>query len=228
MRILALIAAAAAVLAIALLPGGEEAAVGEPVVIAPPPASAATAGVVSEVERPPAALPALVLHGVSLGSASGGGAILGFPNAGQRGVAVGREFLPGVRLKAVGAGHAVIEAAGGEVTLAFAGQAAPQSGSGAPVEGAAATTAEATLDFRLGMKPMSVGGVGGYQIRPDAKLAALERAGLRAGDVILGVNGSRLDQERLLELAWEIENSDRVEFEYVRGGVKEKASIANN
>ena len=49
-------------------------------------------------------------------------------------------------------------------------------------------------------------------------MPALERAGLRPGDLILSVNGSRFDEERMLELAWEMANASRTEFEIERGG----------
>ncbi len=43
--------------------------------------------------------------------------------------------------------------------------------------------------------------------------------------MILRVNGSTLDEERLGELSWEIANASRTEFEYVRGGRRMKAIL---
>ena len=56
-------------------------------------------------------------------------------------------------------------------------------------------------------------------------MPALERAGLRPGDVIVGVNGSEFDEERMLELAWQIANSGRTEFEVERGGRRIRLAI---
>ena len=36
--------------------------------------------------------------------------------------------------------------------------------------------------------------------------------------MILAVNGSTFDEERMLELSWQIANSSRTEFEVERGG----------
>jgi hypothetical protein len=43
--------------------------------------------------------------------------------------------------------------------------------------------------------------------------------------VILGVNGSGLDEERLMELSWQIANSSHVDFEVSRAGKKMKLSL---
>ena len=61
---------------------------------------------------------------------------------------------------------------------------------------------------------------------PGASLPLLERAGLRPGDVIVRVNGSQFDQERLEELAWTLANSDAVTFEIERDGRPQRLAIA--
>jgi type II secretory pathway component PulC len=58
-------------------------------------------------------------------------------------------------------------------------------------------------------------------------MPALERAGLRPGDVVVGVNCSGFDEERMLELAWQIANSTRTEFEVERGGRRTRLAIEN-
>ena len=56
-------------------------------------------------------------------------------------------------------------------------------------------------------------------------MPALEHAGLRPGDIILSVNGSRFGQEQMLELAWEIANATRTEFEVERGGRRIRLAV---
>ena len=70
----------------------------------------------------------------------------------------------------------------------------------------------------VGLAPAAERRVTGFSVRPGADLPVLARAGIQPGDVILSVNGSILNEEQLLELAWTIANSNRTEFEVERGG----------
>jgi hypothetical protein len=151
------------------------------------------------------------ISGLKLHGLLASGAILGFADGRQRLVPVGREALPGVTLARIEPQHAVFATAAGEVRLGFEEQ--PQAA--APVQ-ARARAQDDSLRYRLGLAPRRAGG--GYTLRPGADLPALARAGIRPGDVILAVNGSRFDEERMLELAWQIDHSDRLEFEVERGG----------
>ena len=75
------------------------------------------------------------------------------------------------------------------------------------------------MRYRLGLAPRMAGGrVTGYTVRSNVEMPALARAGIRPGDVIVSVNGSNLDEERLQELAWNIANSAQTQFEVERGG----------
>jgi general secretion pathway protein C len=112
--------------------------------------------------------------------------------------------------------------------LEFGKSAQPQMASTAAnvAAPAASSEREQTLQFQLALAPQrSNGRTIGYAIRKGADLPALRGAGLRPGDVITAVNGSVLDEERLQELSWQIANSDRVEFDYSRGGRKMKATL---
>jgi type II secretion system protein C len=174
-----------------------------PVVATPPPVAIAPTADVSQLR----------LYGV-LAS----GAVIGMADGTQRFVPLGREIVPGVILRRVEVHHIVLATASDEVRLGFDGIAQAQS---APPPAAPAETAqrEETLRYRLGLAPRRVNGrVSGYVVRPGASLPALAQAGLRPGDLILSVNGSELDAERLEELSWQIANSTRIEFEVERGG----------
>lgn len=180
----------------------------------PPPSPAAT-------QAPPpsqAATPeGLRLHGLT-----GAGAIIGMPDGRQRLVRLGADVLPGLRLDQVRVDHALLKSAAGEFRLDFTGVAAAQPANGtAP---AATTTIEAavrddTLRYRLGLEPRRVNGqVMSHVLRPGQNLPVLQRAGLRPGDVILSVNGNLLNEEQVMELAWNIAQSERVVFEIERDG----------
>ena len=100
-------------------------------------------------------------------------------------------------------------------------QADPSAAAAAPppVATGAAAQREETLRYRLGLAPRMAGGrVTGYTVRANVEMPALARAGIRPGDVIVSVNGSSFDEERLQELAWNIANSSQTRFEVERGG----------
>lgn len=173
---------------------------------------------------PPADASQLRLYGVL-----GGGAVIGLADGSQRYVPLGREVLPGLRLVRLEVHHAVLDSGGSEIRLGFDGVA----DAGAPAAAAAAPsgpTGEAALRqetqrYRLGLVARRQNGrVTGFSVRPGADLPALARAGIRPGDVILSVNGSILNEEQLLELAWTIANSSRAEFEVERGGQRLRLS----
>ena len=135
---------------------------------------------------------------------------------------VGREALPGLTLRRIEQNQAVFASAAGEVRLGFDGVGqAP-----AAATPASAAPRDETLPYRLGLAPRRAGGrVNGFTVRPGASLPALERAGIRPGDTILSVNGSAFDEERMLELAWQIANSTRTEFEVERGGRRVRLAL---
>lgn len=202
-------------------PVGPAAAPAPPPMAAPPPAPAAP---------PPPPAPAADLSQLRLHGLLASGAVLGFANGGQRLVPVGRDALPGLTLVRVEQNHAVFRGAGGEVRLGFDGVAAarPGTAAGAPAPAAAGEAAqrEETLRYRLGLAPRMAGGrVAGYIVRPNVEMPALARAGIRPGDVIVSVNGSSLDEERLQELAWNIANSGQTRFEVERGGRRMQLSL---
>jgi len=207
--------AIALLLAYLLWPAGEQPP-------APPPAPTRTAAPSpppAAVAVPPPATPAADVAQLHLIGVMASGAVIGRADGSQRFVPLGREVVPGVTLVRVELHAAVLATAAGEVRLTFDGA---DRGGAAPAAAAAPppppAQQEETLRYRLGLAPRMAGGrVDGYIVRPGADLPALARAGIQPGDVILRVNGAQLDEERREELAWQIANSRRVEFEIERG-----------
>ena len=197
-----------------------------PPVLAPPPVTPPPASAPAAVDA--AAIGSLVLHGVFGGGPGGGAAVFGFQGGGQRMVRVGRPVTPGVTLTSVAADHAILTGPGGAIKLAFNKPAeavarAPAAGAAPAVASSEAAQKLEVRDLQLGLDP--AGKSGGYTIRRDARLPQLARVGLQPGDTIMAVNGSILDEERLMELPWQMANSDRVDFDYVRGGKPMKATL---
>lgn len=201
-----------------------------PVVVAstPPPQPVQAA----DASPPPAPLPdlgTLRLHGLTAT-----GAIIA-STRGQRLVALGREVIPGVTLHEVRQHHAVLATAAGRFELGFLG--APQTAPTAPTAASASRSpapafARRTevLQYRLGLAPLRADGrISGFALRPGAEMPLLHRAGLQAGDVLVGVNGQTFDsEEKVMELAREIAGSYTAEFEFERNGRRMRASLPVN
>lgn len=188
----------------------------------PPPVPAPAPPAVRPEPAPPQPPPPSAA-GVRLYGLLGRGAIIGLPDGRQRLVAIGREVVPGLRVARIEQHSVILASAGGELRLGFDGAAPNPPQAGAARDTAAASAEEAlrdeTLRYRLGLAPRRAGTrTAGFVVRPGVSMPALDRAGLLPGDVILSVNGSRFDEERMLELAWEIANTPRTEFIVERGG----------
>lgn len=146
----------------------------------------------------------LKLFGVRLDQATGrGSAIIATPDGIQSSFAVGDEIMPGVILKQVSADSATITREGSDEQL-FLDQSVPASAaetglidpgvsSSAPIaqaSGDAISGGAATLTGQIGFTPRANGG--GVVVNPEGGGAAFRAAGLQPGDVLLSVNGKRL------------------------------------
>lgn len=174
---------------------------------------------------PAASAEGITLYGVS-GPAGRAAAILGSRLGGQRVVPVGRDYRPGLRLAEVGVDHAVLDNGVRPVRLELSRYA-----SGGSAKAAAALPADEEQKIEAAvlrniLKPvMSNDRIGGYALRSGESLPQLVRAGLRPGDVLVSVNGSQLDEERMSELAWQMGNAAKTEFVFIRNGKKMRAAI---
>ena len=243
-----LAAGAAALLAFLLymlLPSDEESGVelaASPPVAAPPPPLPAPLPIQPvAVAQPPvsnvSALSGVVLRGVMGGGPRGGAGVFDAAGGTQRVVRVGREIVPGVVLREIGVRHAIASTGSGDVRLdlntaggtVLASAPAPAQAPVVPAmtRSALASIPRETMQYRLGLRPVQSGGrVTGYAVKPGAPLPHFGNAGLQPGDVIVGVNGSAFDAERLTELSWAIANSSQTEFEFLRGGKRMKATLS--
>ena len=171
-------------------------------------------------------------NGLRLFGLLGRGAIIALPDGRQSFFAIDREVLPGLKVARIEQKHVVLASAGGELRLGFDG-AAPIEPADPPANGQTRSEPrpnDDALTYRFGLEARrSNGRIDGYALRPGANLPLLEQAGLRAGDVILSVNGQTFDSdEKVLELPREIAGSFTAEFEYDRSGRRMRTSLQVN
>lgn len=141
---------------------------------------------------------ALKLFGTRIDFASGrGSAIIATPDGVQSSFAVGDEITPGVRLKEVG-GDFVILDRGGTAEQLFLDQsmpapvAAPTGSAPLPVAATATSASQAIIDA-VGFQPrMSGSEMSGLILTPKGDGAAFKSAGLEPGDILLAVDGKRV------------------------------------
>ncbi|MFP7722897.1 type II secretion system protein N [Lysobacter sp. A3-1-A15] len=167
------------------------------------------------------------VYGVNTGA---GSAILAGKDGRQDSWQVGQAIAPGVRLHAVDSDGAVLESGGRHRRVALkARQQAHVPGATPPTTlPASAPTATgptpqtvdpAALLQQAGLRPrMREGRVDGYTLIPRGGDTVLRQAGLRAGDVLVAVNGNTLTPERLGELESDLAGRDAVELTVLRDG----------
>lgn len=192
----------------------------------PAPAAARPAAPIVPAPAPPQAVPFVSADGLILYGISGAAAIIGSRQSGQRVVAVGGDYRPGLRLAEVGVDYAVLRNGTQSVKLELSRYAA---GGSAKATASLPVEVEQRLEaavLRSILRPvMANNRIGGYALRPGESLPQLIRAGLQPGDVIMSVNGSQLDEERMSELAWQMGNAEKTEFVFIRNGKKMRANV---
>lgn len=199
--------------------GGEP----EPAPSAPPPPPAPVAAAPPEPPPAPAA-PVASPEGLRLFGVTGSGAIIGTADGRQRLVRLQSDVFPGLRLERVGVDHAVLRSATGEFRLDFTGVSAAGGAPGAaaapsgPPNEAAIRADVLRYQFAFEPRRGAGGRVNSHVLRPGRIPPVLARAGLQPGDVVLRVNDTEFDQERMMDLAWTIANADQMVFEIERNG----------
>lgn len=188
------------------------------VVSPPPPPQAAPAPALVSTDG-------LILYGIS-GASRSAAAIIGSRLGGQRVVAVGQDYRPGLKLAEVGVDYAVLSNGAQGVRLELS-----RFGAGGAAKATASLPAEQEQKIEAAvlrsiLKPVRTNNrIGGYALKLGESLPQLIRAGIQPGDVIVSVNGSQLDEERMAELAWQMGNTTKTEFVFVRNGKKMRASL---
>ena len=179
----------------------------------------------------------LALYGIRQDQASGrGSAIIATPDGVQRSFAVGEEIVPGVTLTSVDFDSVTISRGGTEEQL-FMDQspAATMVAPGPPtapvmpaapavqvppMPGAAPAAPPASLVADIAFQPRVTGdSVSGLTVSPQGSGEGFRAAGLRPGDVVVAVNGRRIDSaERARSVAADLAGARRAAIQVERNG----------
>ncbi|HLL31237.1 MAG TPA: type II secretion system protein N [Allosphingosinicella sp.] len=188
----------------------------------PAPAPPAAAPIATPAPAPiPGSALGLILYGVSGGGSAEPAAIVGSGSGGQRLVRVGKDFHPGLTLTEVGPDYAILVTGGRPARLKLRRFGEPSKGDAPRIADSEMKRGIEAAVLRNILRPVASGG---YALSGGQSLPKLQKAGLRAGDVILSVNGSRFDEERMSELAWEMQNASKTAFVFERDGKRMRAS----
>lgn len=204
-----------------------------------------TGGQSSLAEASAAGASQMRLYGLRSDGAGGGSAIIGLADGRQVSVGVGEEVEPGLVLSGVGSDHVTLARGGSITRLIFSdipvGVApppppppGPQTVTPEPPAPAVSPTAAAgsrvdpaQLMAQASLRPRMQGlRVNGFTVSAAGEGAALQAAGLQAGDVILAVNGQSLDRlDRIAALRSELATADSAEIRFERGGAVQTTTI---
>lgn len=204
-----------------------------------------TGGQSSLAEASAAGASQMRLYGLRSDGAGGGSAIIGLADGRQVSVGVGEEVEPGLVLRGVGSDHVTLARGGSVSRLIFSdlpvGVApppppppGPQTVTPEPPAPAVSPTAAAgsrvdpaQLMAQASLRPRMQGlRVNGFTVSATGGGAALQAAGLQAGDVILAVNGQSLDRlDRIAALRGELATADSAEIRFERGGAVQTTTI---
>lgn len=200
----------------ALWPGSDP--VEAPLVAATPPPAPLPPPVLMPSPPAPAPPPAMILRGVI--ARSGAGAAILEIGGRQRLVRVGQPVAPGIRLRAVTAGEAMLDDGVRQWRLPLVdagGAASPAPAAAGPATG---------NDARLALEPVRRGGaLVGWRLFDPARLPALAAAGLQPGDIVVRVGGRTLiSEEAVLDLPVELDAGAGVVVQFQRAGALRSAT----
>ena len=179
------------------------------------------------------------LFGLRSDGAGGGSAIIGLADGRQVSVAVGETVEPGLTLQTVGPDHVVLARGGSLSRLIFTdlpvGAApppppppGPQTVTPAPAPVAVGRAVDpARLMAEATRRPRMQGlRLNGLAIGDGVDASVLDAAGLRPGDVILAVNGVKLDNPaRIAALRGQLANAASAEIRFERDGAAQTTTI---
>lgn len=173
----------------------------------------------------------LRLFGVRAGAGGGGSAILGLPDGTQLSVGVGEEIQPGLTLRAVAEDHVTV-ARGTSVSRIDFGELPVGAASVPPPPTTPAATGAAVVDperlmAEAGLRPRMQGlSVNGLTVTARGDSPQLAAAGLRAGDVILSVNGIALDgPSALSRLRTDLAQAPEAVIRFERDGTPQTTTV---
>lgn len=204
-----------------------------------------TGGQSSLAEASAAGASQMRLYGLRSDGAGGGSAIIGLADGRQVSVGVGEEVEPGLVLSGVGSDHVTLARGGSITRLIFSdipvGVAPPPppppgpqtvtpeppAPAVSPTVAAGSRVDPAQLMAQASLRPRMQGlRVNGFTVSANGEGAALQAAGLQAGDVILAVNGQSLDRlDRIAALRGELATADSAEIRFERGGAVQTTTI---
>jgi general secretion pathway protein C len=177
-----------------------------------------------------------VLYGVRSGGKDGGSAIIAASGSPQSLYAVGEDVAPGVKLKSVASGYAVLAQGTRNFRLSLPYD---QTASGTMVPSYLSTPARPPAPARTvsidpkkflaesGLRPRTENGqITGYTLLPRGQGEMLKQAGLAAGDVLIALNGSRITPERYSELEQELVAGPEVQLTVQRGSETKTITLA--
>jgi general secretion pathway protein C len=170
------------------------------------------------------------LFGVRADGRGGGSAILGTADGAQSLYVRGEDVGGGLMLHVVAQDHVILTRGGSRIRLEFS-----DSPSTTPVSTASSgmVLAPATAPAQVpssGLGPsqflsavalspaMKDGRLTGYRVMGRGRGEALARAGLQDGDVLISVDGSNLNPERVSELPDLLSKAEDVEVRFERNG----------
>lgn len=179
------------------------------------------------------------LYGVRADGAGGGSAIIGLADGRQVSVATGEEVEPGLVLQSVGPDFVTLARGASVTRLIFSDTpvgaappppppATPQTVTPEPPAPAPAAAAvdPARVAAQAGLRPRMKGlRVDGFTVT-GALDGPLASAGLRTGDVVVAVDGERLDNPaRIAGLRDRLAGATNVELRVERGGVEQTLTL---
>ena len=165
------------------------------------------------------------LHATRAMGGGEGTAILSPSGGAQGAFAVGEEITPGVMLALVSAEHVEIDVGGQRMRVSFPGGVAgavTQMSTSLPADyQAAARTASplpATALAALPLQPANRNGRTGLEVMPQAAGGGLAAAGLRPGDLVIGINGTDAASADLSAYRAQIASGQPVDVRFERDG----------